>query len=57
MTPDTLDYSERQLEELVAVFAAADGDDWSVNNLPGEIAWRAPYSDELAAAIVGGSIM
>lgn len=35
----------------------ADGDDWSVNNLPGEIAWRAPYSDELAAAIVGGSIM
>jgi len=35
----------------------ADGADWSANNLPGEIAWRAPYSDELAAAIVGGSIM
>lgn len=29
----------------------ADGDDFSVNNLPGEIAWRAPYSDDLAALV------
>lgn len=29
----------------------ADGDDWSYNNLPGEIAWRAPYSAALAALI------
>lgn len=30
-----------------------DGDDWSLNNLPGEIAFRAPYSAELEAKIQG----
>lgn len=29
----------------------ADGDNFSLNNLPGEIAWRAPYSDDLAALV------
>lgn len=30
-----------------------DGGDWSLNNLPGEIAWCAPYSHELEALVRG----